>query len=322
MVSRIFGFLTALALGVLPFSNAHGSCGGDEPARIVWAYPGADAVDVPTNTDIWLMPAPYGGPAEVWVGDIELHRASTGGYERFRWVADELELQPNTDYQLRLIQQTMEGPLEVSRSFRTGTDALESPSVETLPDVEAETTLLINTLEWKDVDQSCSAVGWAQDCFDVSPNSRIVFPFDRADIAFWAMDRSSETNEVGSIWPGQCGGPQMMVRGTPSGVEECVIVYGMGAHGRIVTSGEVCWTADVLPALNPDSSNDQDTPQENADSETLQPTTPQTSTPGSETDAAACNASASPVPSGSLGLLFLVLIAGLLSRRQRTLRMK
>lgn len=217
--------LAALAaLVVSSAAPAWASCLLPEP-RIIWSYPAQGATDVPTNTDLWLLPSGW-SPARVSRGGKELPQLE------LQYGYDLGELPRNT--QIRL--QVQVGGQTLELSFTTGRGRAAASSCAAPGNVTPT-----SSLEYA-ASAQCEDALSTQDCFDTGQSTYYEFaPTGRA-VGWVIASRDSSFDSI-DLWPGECGAPRLFRNESNP---PCVVLYGIDASGATHAGQEVCAAGAAL----------------------------------------------------------------------------
>ena len=230
-----------LALG-LSAREALADCAAPEPA-IVWSYPAQGDTGVPTNVDLWVLPAGWNGPAIVSRNGVVLEPLRMGyGY-------DAGELEPNTPYTFQVELETY-GELAPTfeLTFTTGAgpaaaDAAAAPG-DIVPSSSAERAL----------SERCAAALWTQDCFDQGQDTYYQFA-PSGNAKGWVLMTDSSYRPL-NVWPGECGAPTLFGDAFDG---PCATLYGIDAAGQLHTGQHVCAEA-ATPLRDRGTPNTADSP--------------------------------------------------------------
>jgi hypothetical protein len=222
------GWHTPGALALLPALGAFAyaaptsaRCTQPEPS-IVWSHPAQGATDVPTNTDLWIMPTGWGGPPRVSRQGSELPRAELPfGY-------DLGELPPNSEITLQV---EVDGePLELAFTTASGPSAADPGAAPGAVTATSSPNYALSEL--------CQAALNSQDCFDTGQNTYHEFtPTGHA--VGWLVASNTALHSV-NLWPGECGAPRLFDYDYNS---PCVVLSGIDASGATHAGERVCVTS-------------------------------------------------------------------------------
>ena len=234
--------LALVAASALRAEPARSDCVEPEPA-IVWSHPAQGETNVPTNTDLWVLPSGWRGPARVWLGGSELPALElSGGY-------DLGELEPNTEHTLRVELRDDSPSFELS--FTTG----GGPAA---PDPGAAPGAVTASHAFElGLSSRCQAALNTQDCFDTGQNTYYAFtPTNRA--VGWVVVSDSGFRPI-NLWPGECGAPLLF---GSDRVGPCATVYGIDPSGSPHPGERVCAVTptyvtdvEIVPRLPPSQGN-------------------------------------------------------------------
>lgn len=210
----------ALLLGSITSSSSRADCGEPTP-QLVWSFPADGDVDVPTNSDVFLL---GDGIAGVTLDGLVLPVANGLG----ALLGDPGDLGADSDHELVVsfvfdVAADLQ-PAPVVIAFRTG-GALAAPPVT--PTVER-----IVALTPRDLDPLCRAVVNVGKCYDGPQDTDVVL--ETGDAFAFAV-RGPLT---GLFWPGECGDPQVFLR--PLFVGDCFSVMAIAQDGTSTAAAERC----------------------------------------------------------------------------------
>jgi hypothetical protein len=301
-----------LALG-LSAREALADCAAPEPA-IVWSYPAHGDTGVPTNVDLWVLPAGWNGPAIVSHNGVALEPLRMGyGY-------DAGELEPNTTHTFQVELETY-GELAPTfeLTFTTGAGpAVADPAA-------APGAIVPSSSSERPLSERCSAALSTQDCFDQGQDTYYQFA-PSGTAKGWVLMTDSSYRPL-NVWPGECGAPVLF---SDSFDGPCATLYGIDAAGQLHPGQHVCAEAATpLPGANP--SPPQEPPATGPSSPpAVEATAAATDTPdpvtsrGSATNpvqgsrTAGCSLPAAPSERALHAALALGLSLALLGRRRRS----
>jgi hypothetical protein len=212
----------ALALG-LSAREARGDCASPEPA-IVWSYPAQGDTGVPTNVDLWVLPAGWDGPAIVSRNGVVLEPLRMGyGY-------DAGELDPNTAYTFQIELETFG---ELAPAFELTFTTGAGPAA---PDpTAAPGDIVPSSSSERPLSERCSAALWTQDCFDQGQDTYYQFT-PSGNAKGWVLMTDSSYRPL-NVWPGECGAPILFTNAFDG---PCATLYGIDAAGQLHAGQHVC----------------------------------------------------------------------------------
>ncbi|MET0284454.1 MAG: hypothetical protein ABW352_08295, partial [Polyangiales bacterium] len=210
--------------------------------QVLWSYPAAGAVDVPTNAELWaLVPYAWTNPVVRLDGQVVAYTVSPDA----RGVVHVLPgaLQPNHDHVLTLdFTQVRTGQdagvnAVTELAFRTGASSASAPAAPTLGQHTVTEPLYYDLNERV----PCPDVLHAQDCLDTGPNTLHTWEVAGPTPLAWQVGEH--------VIPARCSVPQVLngVGGRFTG--RCLPVRAIGAGGLVGAATEVC----IGPERTPDA---------------------------------------------------------------------
>jgi hypothetical protein len=215
--------------------RALADCNAPEPA-IVWSYPAHGDTGVPTNVDLWVLPAGWNGPAIVSRDGVPLEPLRMGyGY-------DAGELAPNTAHTFQVELETY-GELAPTfeLTFTTG------PGPAAADPAAAPGAIVPSSSAERQLSERCAAALWTQDCFDQGQDTYYQFA-PSGSAKGWVLMTDSSYRPL-NVWPGECGAPILFSDAFDG---PCATLYGIDAAGQLHTGQHVCAEAATpLPGASP-----------------------------------------------------------------------
>lgn len=230
-----------LALGASA-REALADCASPEPA-IVWSYPAHGDTDIPTNVDLWVLPAGWNGPAIVSRNGVPLEPLRMGyGY-------DAGELAPNTAHTFQVELETY-GELAPTfeLTFTTG------PGPAAADPASAPGAIAASSSAERQLSERCAAALWTQDCFDQGQDTYYQFA-PSGNAKGWVLMTDSSYRPL-NVWPGECGAPILFGDAFDG---PCATLYGIDAAGQLHPGQHVCAEA-ATPLPGASRSNPEEPP--------------------------------------------------------------
>jgi hypothetical protein len=280
--SRAWLLLSSLPLALgLSAREALADCAGPEPA-IVWSYPAQGDTGVPTNVDLWVLPAGWNGPPIVSRDGVAL------GALRMGYGYDAGELEPNTTYTFQVELETYgEVAPTFELTFTTGAGPAAADPAAAPGDVVSSSSLE------RQLSERCSAALWTQDCFDQGQDTYYQFTPSGSAKGWLLMTDSSYRPLV--VWPGECGAPTLFRGGFDA---PCATLYGIDGAGQLHAGQHVCAEASTPPPDRSTGSTDEPPAAGPARPSTAEPTATSSDTTNRETSRGSAT---NPVQSSSSG---------------------
>ena len=157
-----------VVLGVLlPLAQARASCACEEGSLEFEILPIDGAVSVPLDARIWVFGPQCASLVRVVLGETEVNEVTKAGHSNKLFSADPGDLQPETEYQYKLVFKADEGGAEQELgpfSFTTGTANDQLPPTPEPTELTGEH--LPELTDPIDNEDLCLAVLRRQDCYD------------------------------------------------------------------------------------------------------------------------------------------------------------
>jgi hypothetical protein len=234
-------FSLPLALG-LSSRDALADCAGPEPA-IVWSYPAQGDTGVPTNVDLWVLPAGWNGPPIVSRDGVAL------GALRMGYGYDAGELEPNTTYTFHVELETYgEIAPTIDLTFTTGAGPAAADPVAAPGDIVPSSSVE------RALSERCNAALATQDCFDQGQDTYYQFT-PSGSAKGWVLMTDSSYRPL-NVWPGECGAPTLFGSAFDG---PCATLYGIDATGQLHAGQHVCAEAST-PLPDRSTGNPEDSP--------------------------------------------------------------
>jgi len=241
----VWMLMLAVGLTMMPWGpGAIASCIADPVPGRMFSYPAPEDVGVPTNTRIFVWTR-LGVSASVFFGGTELERIRHG-YELPL-------LEPYTTYSVDIYYQAVEGAAATETlTFTTGAGPLtEPPKAPVVSAVEAvrNTSLFTNGVVPSNAEPCQKVHQWH--CYDTGQDIRVSFSADSRPV-FWTIGHEAEVKGElmvrGSLWPGQCGQPEVVLHDWV----DCVDLQVFNAAEMGSPAVEVCLPGKEPPEPGPE----------------------------------------------------------------------